>query len=238
LWATEVALDGFTAVAPADWGRSVLLKYDLDRGTLLSRYEGPPQSNLGDLVLARNGEPIVSDGAGAGVYRLRGEVFQRLDHGDFISPQTIALCQDGRHVLVPDYVRGVAVVDVETGSIRWLSMEDRYALNGIDGLYCQGESLMAVQNGTSPERVISFALDSSHSAITSEAVVERATSTLGDPTHGVFVGSTFFYIANSGWNSLNEHGVLKPSMHLTPAIIMRFDRVKAAVDSGYARLGR
>ena len=30
--------------------------------------------------------------------------------------------------------------------------------------------------------------------------------TLGDPTHGVVVGDYFYYIANSGWDVLDEHG--------------------------------
>jgi hypothetical protein len=39
LWATEVGLQDFSSVAAADWGRSVLLEYDLDRGTLLARHD-------------------------------------------------------------------------------------------------------------------------------------------------------------------------------------------------------
>jgi hypothetical protein len=220
LWATEVALDGFNSVAAADWGRSVLLEYDLDRGTLLSRHDGPTHSNLGDMVLAPNGDPIVSDGAGGGIYRLRGNELRRIDHGDFISPQTIAICADGRHAFVPDYVRGLAAFDIETGAARWLSTKNAYSLHGIDGLYCHEGSLMAIQNGASPERVVSFVLDPSRAAVVAERVVEQATSTLGDPTHGVFVDKTFFYIANSGWDVLDEHGAVKSSAHLTPALLM------------------
>ena len=229
LWATEVALDGFTAIASADWGRSVLLKFDLDHGTLLSRHEGPAHGSLGDMVLASNGDPIVSDGTGGGIYRLRAKQWVRIDHGDFISPQTIAICKDGRHAFVPDYVRGIAAFDIETGAARWLPMTGRFALNGIDGLYCRGDLLVAVQNGASPERVISFRLDASRSSITAdivaERVVERATPTLGDPTHGVFVDADFFYIANSGWNGIDERGVISSSTHLSPAIIMRVDGI-------------
>ncbi len=231
LWATEVALDGFAAVPPSDWGRSALLEYDLDRGTLRSRHDGPPHANLGDLTLAGNGDPIVSDGTGGGIYRLRGTELRRIDHGDFISPQTIAICPDGRHAYVPDYVRGVAAFDLETGATRWLSMKDRYALDGIDGLYCRDGSLVAVQNGTSPERVVVFSLDPSRTAIVAETVVERSTSTLGVPTHGVFVGTTFHYIANSGWDALDERGVARPARRLDPAVIMRVDGAAMSANS-------
>jgi len=221
LWATEVALDGFPDVASSDSGHSVILEFGLDKGALLAQYKGPPGSNLGDMALAHNGEPIVSDGNGGGVYRLHAGALQRIDHGDFISPQTIAICAGDRHAFVPDYVRGVAEFDLETGAVTWLPMENRHALDGIDGLYCHGSSLIAVQNGTSPARVVAFALDPSKAAILQQTAIERATSTLGAPTHGVIVDGAFFYIANSGWDAIDEHGATKPSTRMTPAVIMR-----------------
>jgi hypothetical protein len=221
LWATEVAEEGFTAVPEADRGRSVLLEYQLDRGILLSRHEGPAHGNLGDMVLVDNGDPVVSDGTGGGIYRLHGGELRRIDHGEFISPQTLAICHGRRWAFVPDYVRGIAEFDLESGAVRWLSSRHRYALDGIDGLYCHGNALFAIQNGSSPVRVISFALDRYKREIHGETVIERATSTLGDPTHGVFVGDTFFYIANAGWSAIDEHGVQTATPPLTPALIMK-----------------
>ena len=47
------------------------------------------------------------------------------------------------------------------------------------------------------------------------------TASVGDPTHGVIVGSDFYYIANSGWDTLDEHGERKSDAKATPARIMR-----------------
>jgi hypothetical protein len=33
---------------------------------------------------------------------------------------------------------------------------------------------------------------------------------LGDPTHGVVRENQFEFISNSGWDRVDEHGVLKP----------------------------
>jgi hypothetical protein len=52
-------------------------------------------------------------------------------------------------------------------------------------------------------------------------LIERATATLGDPTHGVVVGNRFYYIANSGWDALDEHGNIKAGKTMTSAVIMR-----------------
>ena len=210
LWATEVALDGFAAAAKEDWGRSAILQYDLRSGRLLHRIEGPTETALGDMALAANGDPIVSDGEHGGVYRVRAgdQRIQRIDAGDFVSPQTPAVLPDGTHLLVPDYVRGLGLLDLNTKHVDWIPMEGKHALSGIDGLYAVGNLLIATQNGTSPERVVLFTLDGSNTGISAENIIERATSTLGDPTHGVVVGKFFYYIANSGWDVLDDHGNL------------------------------
>ena len=228
LWATEVALDGFAAVAKKDWGRSAILQYDLRSGKLMHRIEGPPKAALGDMALDASGDAIVSDGEHGGVYRVNGSTqqIQRIDGGEFVSPQTPAVMAGGKHILVPDYVRGIGVLDLGTKRVVWIPMAGKHALTGIDGLYAVGNTLIATQNGTSPERVVRFTIDRSTSAILSESIIERATPTLGDPTHGVVVGDYFYYIANSGWDSLDDHGVVKEGKTMSAAIIMR------------ARLGR
>jgi hypothetical protein len=223
LWATELALDGFTAAAKTDWGRSAILQYDLRSGKLLHRIEGPPRAALGDMALATNGDPIVSDGEHGGVYRVsrNSRSVVRIDAGDFVSPQTPAVLADGKHILIPDYVRGIGVLDLNTKQVDWIPMEGKHALSGIDGLYALGNALIATQNGTSPERVVRFALNTAKTRVLSESIIERATATLGDPTHGVVVGGYFYYIANSGWDSLDEHGVVKEGKTMSAPIIMR-----------------
>jgi hypothetical protein len=223
LWATAVALSGFTSVPKSEQGRSALLCYDLNTAQLVRRIEAPNPSALGDIALTADGDVIASDGDHGGVYLLKlgSDQWQRLDAGDFISPQTVAIAADGRHLFVPDYTRGIGILDIRTKQVAWIRSRGKFALGGIDGLYRLGNTLIAVQNGTEPERVIQFALDSSSSQILSETIIERSTATLGDPTHGVMVAGTFYYIANSGWDVLSETGELENGKGLTAAFIMR-----------------
>jgi hypothetical protein len=180
-------MQGFKFTPESDWGRSAALCYDLTNGKLLRFTEGPRGSALGDMAITADGDVIVSDSDGGGVYCLptNGTVLERLDKGDFISLQTPAMHPDGKHVFVPDYVRGIAVLEIATKQVRWLSTRGRLALNGIDGLYFDLGRLTAVQNGTSPVRVAVFTLDATLTRIESEAIIERSTATLGDRTHGV-----------------------------------------------------
>jgi hypothetical protein len=224
-WATEVALNGFAAAPAKDWGRSAVVCFRLADGRLMRRIEGPPHSALGDMALAPDGDAIVSDNDGGGVYRIRADAkdakMERVDAGQFISPQTATAEEDGRHVFVPDYVRGVGALDMETEEVRWIEADGRHAMQGIDGLYFTDGVLIATQNGSSPERVVRFALDAGLGEVTGESVIERSTPTGGDPTHGVVVGRDFYYIANSGWNSLDDSGKVKAGAKMTPAILMK-----------------
>jgi sugar lactone lactonase YvrE len=223
VWATEVALQGFDFAPRPDWGRSALLCYDLRSGKLMRRVEGPRGTALGDMALTTDGDVVVSDGDGGGLYRLAAKTstLERIDNGDFISPQTPAMHPDGKHIFVPDYLRGIAVLDLSTRQLRWLSTRGRFALDGIDGLYFDHGTLIAVQNGASPERVVAFTLDPTLSEVAAETILERSTDTLGDPTHGVVVGKDFYYIANSGWDIVDDQGNLKPGAKPSPPRIMR-----------------
>ena len=216
-------MDGFATARKEDWGRAAILEYDLRSGKLLKRIEGPSKAALGDMALAVNGDPIVSDGEHGGVYQVSRKTLSvvRIDAGDFVSPQTPAVLADGKHILVPDYVRGLGLLDLNSKHVDWIPSQGKHALSGIDGLYLFGNALIATQNGVSPERVVRFTLNGSKSRILSESIIERATPTLGDPTHGVVVGGYFYYIANSGWDSLDEHGVLKEGKTMTAPSIRR-----------------
>lgn len=223
LWATEVAMEGFVEAPSKDWGRSALLCLRLADGMLIRRIEAP-HTALGDMALMPNGDVIVSDGGGGGVYRVRASAknagLERVDQGQFLSPQTPAPETDGRHVFIPDYSEGIGLLDLGTGQVRWVDAGRRHAIHGIDGLYLWNRALLATQNGTFPERVISFGLDQGLSKVVSERIIERSTPSAGDPTHGVIVGNVFYFIANSGWNALDESGRIKPGEKMTPALIM------------------
>jgi hypothetical protein len=223
VWATEVAMPGFEGIDRSVWGQSALLCYELASGQLLRRIEGPRPSALGDLALAPDGAVIVSDGEHGGVYRARrdDDHLERIDRGDFVSPQTVARAKSGEQLIVPDYVRGLGLIALDTKRVTWLSTQSRYALDGIDGLYRAGIRLIAIQNGTHPARVVIFSLDAARIRITAEDVIERATPTLGDPTHGVIIGDDFYYIANSGWNMLDESGKLQSGKAFSDPLVMK-----------------
>jgi hypothetical protein len=139
--------------------------------------------------------------------------------GTFRSPQTPALTPDGSRLFVPDYSRGIGILDLKTKSVKLLDHPPELSLAGIDGLYLAGASLIAVQNGTTPPRVIRISLDAGLTRALSWQIVEANWPGLGQPTHGVLVGRDFHFIVNSGWDQLGDDGKLKPGAQFSAAEI-------------------
>jgi sugar lactone lactonase YvrE len=179
----------------------------LDTGALRQRIDSPVKGLLGDMTISRAGEIFVSEGIHGAVLRLRpgANRLERIDMpGEFPSPQTPALSSDEKTLYVPDYVRGIAAITLATGGVTWLQPADDIALSGIDGLYVYRGSFLAVQNGTTPPRIVRCSLD-----LRKQEVLEANTPALGEPTHGTIVGNTFYFIANSGWDEYDDQGKKK-----------------------------
>ncbi len=203
LWATTV-----------NEGKSALWKFSLDSGKLLKHYDPPGagKHELGDMTSNAAGDIFVSDGAGA-VYEVeheRDRLELLIGPGVFRSPQTPAATPDGRRLFVPDYSRGISIVDLATKKWKLLEHPPELSLGGIDGLYLSGQSMVAIQNGVVPERLIRMHLDPGLTKVLSWETIEANWPGLGDPTHGVLAGDRFYFIANSGWE-VQQGGAYTPA---------------------------
>jgi hypothetical protein len=191
--------------------RTALVALDLQTGHVVQRIDaGAPRGVLGDLLVADDGTVFVTESVHGAVLRLRpgAPALDRIDvKGEFDSPQTPALSADGRTLFVPDYGRGMAKIELGACpcAARWPANGVGVYTAGIDGLVRDGRSLVAVQNGTVPPRVIRFADDLSR-----QQVLESGTSGLGEPTHGVVVGRTLWFVSDVGWDRFDESGKRRP----------------------------
>ena len=234
LWASSAAMPEGIGYRKQDEGRSALLKYSLDTHALLKRYDlkNDVKHSLGDLTLSAAGDVYVSDGEGA-VYwvdHAKDTLEILVPSGIFHSPQTPVLSADGRRLLVPDYSRGIGIVDLATRQVKLLEHPKELSLGGIDGMYLSGRTLIAIQNGTAPERLIRMTVDAALTRVLEWETIEANWPGLGDPTHGVIVGGQFYFIANSGWDRIADDGSLKPGATFEPATIRQM-RVDAKVTS-------
>ena len=214
LWASTAAMPEAIGFSKQEEGRSALLKYSLESGALLKRYDlkADAKHALGDMTVSSSGDVYASDGFGAvyWVEHTRDTIEPLFEQGAFRSPQTPALSPDEKRLFVPDYSRGISIVDLATKQWKLLEHPKELSLGGIDGLYLKDRTMLAIQNGTKPARVIRMSLDDSLTRVTQWATIEANWPRLGDPTHGVVVGNQFYFIANSGWDRMNDDGSVKP----------------------------
>jgi hypothetical protein len=176
------------------------------------------------MTVSGDGDVFVSDGDSGAVYRVdhnEDKLDILVDKGTFRSPQTPALSPDGRRLLVPDYSRGIGIVDLANKQVKLLQHPKELSLGGIDGMYLSGRTLIAIQNGTVPERLIRMTLDESLARVLRWETIEANWPGLGDPTHGVIAGDQFYFIANSGWDRMADDGSVKPGATFDPATVRR-----------------
>jgi hypothetical protein len=190
--------------------RTALFAFSLDSGKQQRRIDSPLRGVLGDMLLAPNGDLYLSEGLHGALFRLSHDAhaLERLDHpGDFSSPQTPALSSDGKTLYVPDYDRGIAAFTLADRSVHWLKAAAGVEVRGIDGLYLHGDTFIAIQNGTRPERIVGMSSD-----LQQLAVLESGWDGLGEPTHGALLDGKFYFLANTGWEAYDEHGAKKPGL--------------------------
>ena len=209
LWVTVATVAHADACGEGDpkEERTALLALDLRSGRVVQRVDAGLPGVLGDMLVADDGTVYVTESVHGAVLRLRpgAAALDRLDvAGDFTSPQTPALSADGRTLVVPDYARGIAMIALAGAcpcAARWPANGAAVFTAGIDGLVRDGATLIAVQNGTVPPRVIRFADD-----LQQQRVLESGTPGLGEPTHGIVVGRSLWFIADVGWDRFDESG--------------------------------
>jgi sugar lactone lactonase YvrE len=224
LWAATGWIPHCESCVEADKDKTALLAFDLQSGTLQQRIESPVKGLLGDMTISRGGDLYISEGIYGAVFHLPAAAreFVRLDTpGEFPSPQTPALSADEKTLYIPDYLRGIAAMDLATRSVKWLQPGRDIALSGIDGLYVYHDRFLAVQNGTSPPRIMRFSLD-----LEKQEVLEANWLGLGEPTHGTIVGTDFYFLASTGWNDYDDNGKKKQGTDPVESSVRKIDLKK------------
>lgn len=227
LWLTTCAIPTMEGWSPSDSGRAAVLAFDLASGEPRRRIEFPRDGRphlLGDMTLAPDGTVYVSDAAGGGVYALRDTIFETVvAPGLLESPQTPVPTPDGRYLLVPDYRWGIASVDLHLRTVSWIEKPADLAAAGIDDLDPTWNGIVAIQNGTTPRRVLWFETDPARSEIVRWRVLDQASPRLGEPTHGVVVGQRYYLIGDSGRDRVDVDRTLVLTPQARAPVLLRLD---------------
>ena len=207
IWVCSTASPRWERYAKGDPNDASIAAIDLRTGMVVRHVKaGDSEAFFDDLTVARDGTVYVSDSTGA-VLRLRPgarELDTVVPHGAIRSPQGLALSADERLLYVADYGGAVRAVDLRMGDVVRLTMPADVQPMGIDGLERSGQSLIAVQNGITPNRVVRFDLSADGLKITRATVLEMNHPLLDEPTIGKAVGSAYYFIGTSQGNKFDR----------------------------------
>jgi sugar lactone lactonase YvrE len=207
-------------------GYSGVFKYDLATKKLIRKYvlDNKPQGHLlNDLAINSRGDVFITDSATGAVYMIsqqKDELELLVQPGKFIYPNGITLSNDEKRLFVADWSKGISVISIDSRTVVPLSHPENVTLAGIDGLYFYENSLIAVQNGPNPARVVRFLLNADMNRVESANTIESNNTLFSIPTTGVIIGGTFYYIANSHIDVYKD-GVFTSVEKLRPVTILK-----------------
>jgi sugar lactone lactonase YvrE len=227
LWVATTALPRMEGFTPADSGHVGVYGYDLDTGRLLRKAWMPRDAStthtFGDVAVAPDGDVYVSDSQAPWIARLsrgRDSLERFVSHPLFRSLQGMAITPDGRTMFVADYSHGLLRIDLASRSVSALGVAASATLLGVDGLYLHRGALIGVQNGVTPTRIVRFCVDADAQRVVRVEPLDRNPALVDEPTLGVVVGDSLFYVATSAWDKFDDDGKRIAGARLRPATIV------------------
>lgn len=205
---------------------SAVFKYELTTGRLLQKFtlKKSTEAVFGDLVVSKNGEAFISDSHSNTIFKVNEntKLLEPYFTSDKIwSLQGITFSEDERYLFMADYIKGIFRLDIKTKELLLLENKSEASLKSIDGLLWYKNSLIAIQNATTPMRVCRYVLNVDRSSIVSSKTIDRAHPAFNEPTNGCIVDEDFYYIANSQWGGYTENNKIKPADQLQDIIILK-----------------
>lgn len=201
LWVASEAIPLMNGAKEGDPPQSALFEFDLDTGKLRKAHH-PPESKkpayFDDLAVAVDGRVYVNDGRSPRIYSLDPgkelEIF--LETEAMRSTQGLAVTPDGRTLYASDY-GGLYRIDVASRSVALLPVPADLSLSGVDGLVYADGSLVAIQNGIQPHRVIVLDLAPDGLNIAKGRILEMNHPAFDEPTLGTVVNGVLYFTANN-----------------------------------------
>jgi len=200
---------GRAGVVAIDWrGHSVADQARLDDG----------QHLLGEAIVVDDRVWMTDSADGAILsWRPGGELQVELPAGSLPNPQGLVFDPRHRRMVVADYFLGLVWFDLDQRRVRPLTSERPLATVGVDGLYLRENTLIAIQNGIQPQRIVAWTLSDDGRQIINETVLAAARSDWIEPTLGLIKQDRLIFVAGAQWpNFTAQH---QPQGPYAPVLI-------------------
>lgn len=220
LWVATSALpemEGFTTDLE---GKAVILKIEIKTKKVVKRYEMAGNHVFGDLYVTQNNVVYVSDSTKPIIYKIQNDVMSEwisLENEAF-NLQGITMNSDENKLFVADYLKGIAAISLRDNERKWFTFPDGTIGKGIDGLCFYNHSLIAVQNGVKPIRLVQFNLNEVATEIISYQIIDNNRAEFNEPALATIVKDKLYFFANSPWQFYDKNGRLDTSKIKSPML--------------------
>jgi len=226
----------FKGFKQEDFGKAGVFKFKLSTGKLQDKYLLAPDNEprtLSSIAVGKNGQVFAGDGLRNMIYRLDGGALKvMVENPRLTSIRGLAVSEDGKRLYFADYALGVFGVDLAAGKGFDLDYAaDKLVLGGIDGIYTYDHTLVVIENGMSPKRVMRLAIGDDGRKVGKAMPLDVANPAFGLPTYGTVSGDGLYFIANSQKNAYDTYGNPKDVSKLEPVRVFRSD-LRFAWDQG------
>jgi hypothetical protein len=225
IWATTSGVRQTEGYVPADSSIAALLEIRPSDGRILRRWNVAPVTGghvLGDLAIGPAGDVFVTDSNQPTLYWLRpgADTLESITSPLFHSLQGLAPTPNGRTLYLTDYSHGLLRVDLLSHAVTRVADAPHSTSLGCDGIAWYRGSIIAVQNGVEPARIVQMVLDAAGDSIARLDVIDRNSNIADEPSIGTVLGDDFIYVANGQWTKYDTNGTRIAGSKLSPTILL------------------
>lgn len=201
LWVATSAMPVMKGFTKEIDGQNQILKIEISSKKLVKSYSMQGKHVFGDLVVAKNGEVYISDSEEPLIYKIVDDelVLWNNVSGNALNLQGLTFNDDESKLFVADYLKGIIVISMKDTNASWLQFPEGTTKKGIDGLVFYKNSLIAVQNGAVPIRIVKYDLNAENNKITSFTFLDNNRKIFNEPALASISKGKLYFFANSPW---------------------------------------
>lgn len=220
LWVACSAISEMKGFTKKDDGKSEILKIEIATQKLIHRYRAEGSHVFGDIIVAKNNDVYISDSSEPFIYKIEKDsllLWKDLKKEAF-NLQGITFNEDESKLFIADYLKGVLVINVKTKQHSWLDFPEETSKKGIDGVVFYKKSLIAIQNGVVPIRIVRYKLNESSAKIIDFVVMDNNREVFNEPALATLVQNKLYFFANSPWKFYDKNFQLDESKIENPKL--------------------